>query len=977
MTAVSVKKKGWLFMSRKPLKRAAASAVLLVLLINMLYMGSGPVLAEGGEPAPMDTNTQEQSVDSLPSYTEYLEKTDGKAGAGETLLTHAECTGMDDASSLADNYENSGTKSVNIAANGYATWEFNIAQAGLYTVSLDYIVLPYNDNTVEFSFLLDGQIPYSELQFLNLYRLWRDVPVEDTAYGFKTDLIGNDIEPQQEEVREWREVQLTSSSGFYTQPLQVYLTAGKHTATIRMLKETAAVRAIRFQPPKTLKSYDDLLAEYAAQGYADATGEPLVLEAEKPALKSNFTIVPLSDKSSAVTSPQSADSNRLNTIGGNRWLLSGQWINWTFTVPQSGLYTIGLRFRQKENSGMFSSRLLKIDGEIPFAEAQDIKFSYSTAWQYDTLGPDGGYKFYFEQGREYTLTLEATLGEMGAVISYLSDILSDLNQIYRDILMVTGPIPDRLRDYKFPLMIPSTLEKMKTQEEALRQGAEMLIARSGDLGEHTAIINNLAYQLERMYSKPDVIAANFQQFKDNIGALGTLLQTLRNQPLELDTITFSGAANPAKVKKDSALSNLWLQIKMFFYSFVTDYSGIGTSLAGGGRDKLTVWVATGRDQAKIIRSMVDNDYTPNSAYDVSVQIELVAAGTLLPATLAGIGPDVSLSSAMTEPVDFAVRNAAMDLTQFDDLDEVLTRFHESAVTPFSFRGGVYALPETQTFPMMFYRTDVFSNLGLTVPETWEDFYALLPDLLKNSLEIGFPIGYQGIQIFLYQNGQSLYNEDLTKHNIETDLAFSSFKSACDMFSIYKCPVEYVFVNRFRTGEMPLGIADYSTTYNTLTVFAPEIKGLWEMVPLPATKNKDGTLSNVAPSTSTGVMMMSQTKVPEIAWEFMKWWTDEPAMKKFALEMEAVLGPSAKQPVANQKAFQGLSWSKNELDGILAQWDKSVGTPQVPGGYLLERQMNFAFTRIVNEFADPAEVLQDYTPPVNKELERKRKELGLD
>ena len=50
---------------------------------------------------------------------------------------------------------------------------------------------------------------------------------------------------------------------------------------------------------------------------------------------------------------------------------------------------------------------------------------------------------------------------------------------------------------------------------------------------------------------------------------------------------------------------------------------------------------------------------------------------------------------------------------------------------------------------------------------------------------------------------------------------------------------------------------------------------------------------------------------------------------------------------------------------------------MPGGYLLERQMNFAFTRIVNEFADPAEVLQDYTPPVNKELERKRKELGLD
>lgn len=45
------------------------------------------------------------------------------------------------------------------------------------------------------------------------------------------------------------------------------------------------------------------------------------------------------------------------------------------------------------------------------------------------------------------------------------------------------------------------------------------------------------------------------------------------------------------------------------------------------------------------------------------------------------------------------------------------------------------------------------------------------------------------------------------------------------YTDYSFPLTYDFYNRFRTGEMPLGLAPYSM-YNTLSALAPELDGLW-------------------------------------------------------------------------------------------------------------------------------------------------------
>ena len=48
------------------------------------------------------------------------------------------------------------------------------------------------------------------------------------------------------------------------------------------------------------------------------------------------------------------------------------------------------------------------------------------------------------------------------------------------------------------------------------------------------------------------------------------------------------------------------------------------------------------------------------------------------------------------------------------------KFHESAIQCAMYQGGVYGLPEQENFMMLFYRKDILDELGLTIPNTWDD-----------------------------------------------------------------------------------------------------------------------------------------------------------------------------------------------------------------------------------------------------------------
>ena len=257
-----------------------------------------------------------------------------------------------------------------------------------------------------------------------------------------------------------------------------------------------------------------------------------------------------------------------------------------------------------------------------------------------------------------------------------------------------------------------------------------------------------------------------------------------------------------------------------------------------------------------------------------------------------------------------------------------------------------------------------------MPETWDEFYGLLPEIQKQNMEVGFPADITGLKLFMYRDGYSLYNSDLTETTLGKDHALDAFSELTRLYTIYGLPVTYAFADRFRSGEMPLAIADYITNYNQLSVFAPEIKGLWSFTVLPS--NKAGT-AGITPVSGTGTMILKNSQHKNAAWKFLKWWTDDATQAEYSNEMEAVVGAAAKQATANTSVFKTLGWSGSEYRILQTQLAASQGTPEIPGGYYIGRYFGFAFNSVYNNAVQSDRAMLKYTKTINEELARKRLE----
>ena len=407
---------------------------------------------------------------------------------------------------------------------------------------------------------------------------------------------------------------------------------------------------------------------------------------------------------------------------------------------------------------------------------------------------------------------------------------------------------------------------------------------------------------------------------------------------------------------------------------------------------------TGRDQGTILKSMVDDDFTPNTG--VKVNVEIVDPGALLNAVLAGRGPNVVLSVGANQPVDFALRNAAEDLTQFEGWEEVLSHYSESSYEQYRLDGHVYGIPETQTFNVMFYRKDVLEEMGLEVPNTWKELIEMFPTIQGNNLSIGIPTatGSSGSAVattqiastaadlsmyftLLYQYGGDMYNEAGTKTTVDDEAGIKAFDDYVRYFNDYGIPTVYDFVSRFRSGEMPIGIAAYST-YNTLMVSAPEIRGLWDFTLIPGTERVDENgntyidRSDFITGQATMMIACDDEEVKQNSWEFMKWWANADTQVRFGREIEALLGSSARYATANRDAFSRLSWSAEDIKVLEEQWDQTVGIREVPGGYYTGRHITNAIRKVINDKDDSRETIIDYSIKIDDEIVKKRKEFGL-
>lgn len=972
------------------------------------------------------------------------------------------------------------------------------------TVDRNDLISGGNYAAIERYILIDGKVPYSEARSIELARVWNDLYEFTNENGetvqmfsnsdefkafvrehyadyesnrpFSKDGNGNELKPEKVLVPMWTETYLYDSTGYYNDPLSFYLEEGEHVISLQAVRETVAIDRITLCHAESAPSYDEYYASKGGDGAVYKGDAQVIVQAEYATTVSERTIYQLNNRSSVYSQPQDPALIRLNMIGGEKWEYVGQWVEWEVEVPEAGFYSIIPRSRQSYYSGVYVSRKIYINGDLPFKEAGYLRFDYSSNWMTDPLtywveeqkenGETELVKkeplFYLDAGVN-TIRMEVVLGDMANILSRVNQSLTNINAYYRKILMITGASPDKYRDYRFERLIPDVLKGLREESDNLYAVSKDLANLMGGMGEHSATLDRVANVCYRMGWYPTTIASYLSSLKDYTASLGTWLTDTQNQPLDIDYLCIQAQDKETPRAEPGFFSKFWGGVEKFIWSFFSDYDSLGSTENGetiedAEKYAIEVWTVTSRDQAQIVRSLVDDSFSPT--YGIPVVVKLVAGGTLLPATLAGTGPDVYMGAGQGDPVNYAIRSAVLSLNNtgsdpsvgynFNDLsrwaddkfygpmiangviptfDEVTARFAPAAMRPLTLYGQTYGIPETMSFNMMFYRKDIFVELGVAPPDTWDDFYNLIYTLQAAELEIGVPIGVGTSTFLMYQQGETFYQEGnydeyldlfrtyfnevgysgydnvddyLAAHgytyvdadgnirpttdgiaiNLDSDISLATFKRACELITLYGFPYSYVVSNRFRSGEMPLAIADY-TNYNSLIVFAPEINGLWEFTPLPGYASEDPVTGEiVVDNTTVGavsamIMMRSVTDTNALgAWAFMQWWMSADVQTSFGNEMIALLGPSAKQATANMEALAGMSWSKDEYDNLFAQFNAVECTPEYPGSYIVGRYTNFAFLDVKNDGKDPVEAMRSYINDINSELTRKRNEFGL-
>lgn len=869
--------------------------------------------------------------------------------------------------------------------SGSVTYKVQVSEAGFYHLKVTYYpdTLKSTSANIERGIKINDEYPFDALRNVTFLRIW------GSKEAIKKDIYGNDIRPSQVEIPKWVEAYVKDNSGYIRDPLKIYFNEGVNRITLKSIREAMLISKIELVPIKPLITYEELKEEYNTKGYKEVEKTlSFVKEAEDPLYTTSPTLYPLNDRTSPKTSSSSPNKIVLNTIGGENWRVNGNLIAWEFEVEETGLYEISMRVKQKIATGMTVSRNIYIDDVIPFEEMANYEFKHNNDWRMQTLGnKKEAYKFYLEKGK-HKFSMETSLGNYGIILSEVNNSIINLNKIYREIIVFTSAQPDEFRDYQLEIRMPDLVDRLKKERTTLVDLRKAIIGLSGSKSEKTGILDTFILQLNDFIKKPSQIHKKLSYFESNIASLGTLMTLLDQQPLEIDYFQVHGSK--AKVARAQAnfFESAWYGARRFFASFITDYASVGKTSKEAG-ETINVWITMGQDQTNILRKLIDESFTPNK--NIQVDLELVSGAALLPATLSGVGPDVSIGVGGSVPVNYAMRGAAADLTKFPDYEEVVSQFYESAIVPFTYQGGVYAMPETQTFLMMFYRTDIFEDYGFDVPKTWDDVIALIPNLQKYNLDFYLPIpsSQAGVMnlppnpIFstlFYQHDGEFYLKDGKESGFNEGEGPEVFKFWTEFYTDYSFPLTANFPNRFRSGQMPIGITYYNI-YNTLAVFAPEIRGRWDFDLVPGTKYIDEhgnqQIRRETVASSSGTMLLAQSKKQDAGWEFIKWWTSTETQVRFGRELEGILGAAARYPTANKAAMAQLPWRVVERDKLNEQWAWTRGIPETPGSYMTGRHLDNAFRRVINDSANPRETIYDYVLIINHELEMKRREFGLD
>ena len=847
------------------------------------------------------------------------------------------------------------------------TFPVTVPADGLYEMEVVYYPYGGSGQTIRRTVLIDGESPFREAENLCLYR--RYTFVGDARYNG----YGDQLTYAQEELRGWFSQQWQDVDGKYSTPLLWSFTAGEHRVTLSYVDQPVLIQSITLKAPRETVDYATFSAAHTG---VSPNVQPITLQAELPenVLYGNDSTVNGYADSDPATYPAAGNSKPLNAIGGSGWNRGNQEIVYRFTVEESGLYKLTLRVQQPWTNGMNAYRQILIDDEVPFSELEEYAFPYARGWYTEVLSDSTGmpYAFYLTAG-EHTLTVKAVMAcELTAAISQIQEITDTLSSQYRKILLITGAEPDSNYDYDLEKSIPDLLDVFDSLQTQLNDTAALIMGSAQKQPSSVSNLYMLSRQIKEMREDPDLIPGRLEEITNSLTTLGNLIGDLQSTPLGIDELIFYPADAAVENRRSTIFEQVAAALRNFLLSFQRDYTSVTVSGANVDRT-IDVWVSRGTEWATVMQQLTQENFEITE--NIGVNLNILPSGTLantvnplLLAITSGDGPDVVLNVDANTAVEYGVRGMALDLRGFGDYSQVMQRFHPKIEQAFTFLNKTYALPETMNFYLMAYRKDIFSELSLSVPDTWQKvYYQTLPVLYQNSMSM------QGVNLdtYLCQYGGSYYTEDGLDTALDSAAAHRAFSDTIAQYLDLGFPISANFFSRFRTGEMPVGFVDY-TIYLQIVTAAPELAGKWAVAPVPGMEQEDGTINRSTTGlTGSADMILANAEDIEACWTFLKWWSSTETQTSYGLKLESVLGTSARLNTANLEAFCSLPWSRDTLSVIRQYWDQAQVVPNVLGGVITSRAVNNATNSALYDGDTPREALEKAVKAIRDELTRKQ------
>ena len=844
-----------------------------------------------------------------------------------------------------------------------------VTEAAHYYVRLHYMIPNEHVLPTALEVRVNGKFPYDELRNITFQNVWRrdSEPI--------LDRYENEIVPDVHQVKEEQISYLFDSSGRERDPLLIPMEIGQNTIDLTSIEGDIQITKLEL-----VGQNEAVVSNLPQDKVGELDGEQvIIIEGETPFRQNSPSIRPGAWFNMDL-SPYDTKHKRLNYIDGLSFKEPLQYVEYEFEVEEAGSYYLGFRYLQdaKVNFSVFADIL--IDDEIVYQSLQNYPFEYGGNFQDVILNnDDGNLVFDLEKGIHH-VKIVLRVDPLQEILNEVETIIHEVQQLSITIKNLVGNVVDKNRNFEILEYVPDVEDQMHAWAEkldAIYLRAQELEQTDDDISAFSSV-QIAAEQLRSIVSKRREIHIRVNELSTGTNSvtayLGTLLEGMNNNGLSIDKLFF------IQDEKDiPKRANFFQKTYDSIRRFLTSFGDQSYEVTNENSENLQVWVNRPRQYVEILQNMIDKNFTPETGITVDLSI-MPDPNKLILANAAGKAPDVALSLNYALPFDLAIRGALLDLTEFDDFETVARQYPEQLHVPAMIGDSLYAMPETMNFYVLFYRKDVFDNIGLEPFDTMDEVVLNLPILHQQGLNFFYPTaGMAAMKIFagtmpvVYQNGGYFYGETIHRTAFNEQATIEGFKKLTDLFTIYNIPYDVPsFYQQFRDGSLPVGVADYGA-YNLLTNAAPEIANLWDIALMPGYADESGEVLRYSSGGAESSIIFSDTEMKDESWEFMKWWSSVETQTNFGTTLQTSFGKEFMWNTANLGAFTNLPWKTQHKEVILAQSEWVVEVPRVLGTYMVEREISNAYNSVVLDGVDLRRAIDLATKRINRETNRKLEE----